>query len=890
MKFPKMKTPKPSKRALIILSILLTMFLTFAIPVTILYAKAMDDMIPSDQSTTLYNKYSPSHYSFQTVTPDRHFWQVSSKASDNINSIFDHVLSMAFLVGVQITRFFNFVAREAFEFSFMDSLISGIEDIIKNLTGVSGGDIGNGLWGSMFGIFASITLCYVLWQVVRFRFLDSLGTMASFVLALVVAFAFISNAGSFLRLMNTAGNELAATMYKGLAAPGGLNSSTTTGVQQISEQVWMELVMKPYGMLQFDDASAYEKHPDLVDKVLTTDPYSDERDKALKDVKGTWPAVEKVRADEQMIVLLCNGIFSLIILGLFCFWAISTIYFRIKLLIHATVMAVTLLASLLPGREAGLSVIRSQFLKLMGLVLMTTFAMFFLDLSLVVGHMTFDIVYSKAKAGWFTAMALETIVVFVVFKYREEIGSVFSKAAGHVPMTPRMKSTLLDETQRWGTRKLMSKASETLGGVFNRKEPEGVPNTFNPSALSRAGDNLNDATTASMQLRYQREKEASEQIAAETNKPVQYTPFVTKVNQNMQDGVKNPFRGMDKDWKEEKGRLGAIQKDGGDIRQAILTTGVSHDMNDQQVAATMYMNENAIRQASSLMVNRPKAAVSQLQRAGILNKNRKLEASVNDFIMVELFERYKIEHKSAFDTAMATGQPVNHTDFVKSMDERFRAAGLNTTQKVNTTMLSRSGRISIASKFESMPAYTKKRQDLLSANDALRKPSGSPEAFSPSVPPISLPAPISPASVMKGMPKLPNNSRQSAETPNFLFGKPHVKMSIDFSKVKIPDIIKQNMEVAKEKVNSRVEGLQPGEQLRIDSVAKTSVVVNLKNKLTTEVSEGLDGLNNELKIMQRANGRKLTEAQTTTDTENIVKKTSKTAQQTRKPNSRPSIQ
>ncbi|MFD2614697.1 CD3337/EF1877 family mobilome membrane protein [Paenibacillus gansuensis] len=887
MKIPRMRIKKPSRRALVIAGVFLTIFLAFAIPVTVSYAKAMDDMIPSDKSTTtLYNKYSPANYSFQTATPDRHFWQVGAKANDSINTIYDHLLSMAFLIGVQITRFFNFVAREAFQFTFMDSLITGVEDIIQNLTGVSGGNIGNGLWGSMFGIFASITLCYVLWQVIRFRFLDSIGTMASFLLALVVAFAFFSNAGTFLRFMNSAGNELAATMYKGLAVPGGLNTSTTNGVQQISEQVWLELVMKPYGMLQFDDASAYEKHPDLVGKVLKTDPYSDERDKALKAVKGTWPAVEKVRSDEQMIILLCNTIFSVFILGLFCFWAIATIFFRIKLLIHAVVMAVTLLAALLPGREAGLSVLRGQFLKLMGLVLMTTFTMFFLDLSLVVGHMTFNIVHTKA--GWFTGMLLEAIVVFVIFKYREEIGSVFSKAAGHIPMAPKVKNTILDETQRWGTRRLMTKAGETMSGVFNRKEPEGVPSKLNPSALSKAGDNLNDATTASMQLRYQREKDASEQVAAETGQPVQYTPFVAKVNDNIRNGVKHPFRGMDKDWKEEKGRLEAIQKDGGNVREAILTTGVSEDMNDQQVAATMYSNENAIRQASTFMVNRPKTAVNQLQRANTLNKNRKLETTVNDFVMVELFERYKVEYKTAIDTAAATGDTVKHSDFVNDMDKRFKAAGLNTTQKVNDKMLSRNGRISVASKFESMPEFGKKRDDLLEANDAFRKVTAPAEGIKPAVPPAKIPVPASPASVLQSMPTLPNASQKLDMAPILLTGKPQVKADIDMSRVRMPDNIQQRMKDANEKVKTGVEGIQPGEQLRIDTVANTSVVVNLKNKVSTEVSEGLDGLNNELKVMQRANGRKL--AQTNTDTDNVVKKNSTTAQQTRKPTSRPTVQ
>ncbi|MGU3473133.1 CD3337/EF1877 family mobilome membrane protein [Paenibacillus sp. D51F] len=978
----------------VILSVVLTLLVAFAVPVTISYANSMDDMIPTDKTPgTLYNKYSPSHYSFQTLTPERHFWEVGAQATDSVNSVYDHGLSMVFLGGVQVTRFFNFIAREAFTFSFMDSLIDGVEEIIQGLTGINGGNLGSGLWGSMFGIFATITLAYVLWQVVRLRFLDSLQTMFSFVLALVVALAFFANAGSFLRLMNDGGNELAATMYKGLAAPGGLSTSTTTGVQAISEQMWMELVMKPYGMLQFDDSSAYENHPNLVDKVLKTDPYSAERVEALRSVKKTFPAVEKIRSDEQMIILLCNAIFSAIILGLSCFWAIATIFMRIKLLIHAIIMSVTLLASLLPGREASLSVVRGQFIKLIGLVMMTVFTMLFLDLSLVAGHMVFNIVY-KANAGWFTAMLLETIVVFVIFKYRTEIGSVFSKAAGHIPMVPKAKSTVLDAVQRNVTRSLYNKAGASVSSMFSRKEPEGVPSTFNPNSISKAGDSLNDATTASMQLRYQREKDAAEQVAAETGQPVQYTPYVQKVNENLRNNVKNPFRGMDKEWKDEKSRLSDIKKDGGDVKQAILTQGVNEGMNDQQVAATMYANENAIRQASTFMVNRPKSAINQIQRAGTLNKNRKLETSVNDFIMVELFERYKVEYKRAIDTAALTGNSVDHTDFVKNMDGRFKAAGLNTTEKVNVTMQKRSGRISVASHFNSMPEFVKKRDDLLAANEAFRKAAASQtdipasvksvnpklplsainvlstagvKVRSPQAPLATAPkseaasalqtkklVPLSKGQVLKELPtvtdvslpvaspdmnynvrpklntnvdaaqvKLPNdlkkkitqskekiahnvarsefaerivlNNSTSVRSANRIDmlneNKVNMASSVDMSKVKMPDSVKHAIEEGAAKIKNGTR-LNPGDefQVRLNKDATTKVIVNLKNKVTTEVSTNLDVMNREIELMKKANGRKLQEAQGNKDTENVVKKNTRSAQQTRKPVKRSTVE
>lgn len=939
-----MRIKTPSRRSLVILSIVLTMFLAFVLPITVSYAQSLDNMIPKNtdpqQQNALYNQ--PYHYSFQTATPDRHFWEVSAKASDGINTINDHVLSMIFLAGVEVTRFFNFIAREAFHFSFMDSLIDEAEKMVKALSGISGGDLGNGMWNSLFGVLATVTVALVIWQVIRFRFLDSLQTMFSFLLALVVAFAFFANIGTFLRSINGAGNGLASAMYQGLAIPGGLSTSDAAGVDQISNQIWMELVMKPYGMLQFDDAGAYEgQYQQDVINVLKTDPYSDERNKALIGLKDKFPSVVKIRSDEQMVILLCNTLFGAFILGISCFWAIATIFVRIKLLIHAIIMSITLLAALLPGREAGLSVLRSQFLKLIGLVVMTTFTMFFLELSLVMGHLVYNIVAVKAKLGWFTGMLLEAIVIFVIFKYREELGSVFSKAAGHIPMMPKPKSTTVDEIQRSVTRKLTNKAGAAIGHVFNRKEPEGVPSTFKPDSISKASDNLNAATTASMQLRYQQEKEASEQMAQETGQPVQYTPYVQKVNENLRNNTKNPFRGMDKEWKEEKTRLEGIKKDGGDVKQAILTRGVTDDMNDQQVAATMYSNENAIRQASQFMVNRPKTALNQMQRAGTLNKNRKLESSVNDFVMVELFQRYKVEYKQAIDTAAATGEPVQHTDFVKSMDQRFKSAGLTTTQKVNDTMLSRGGRISVASKFETMPEFGQKRDDLLRANEAFRRASAPQEGIAESVPQINPSLPINkktalqkvgvtkglnqkgqedyliPASkptpqsheLVKNTPRgmgtkvvpfkqpAAKNDLNSSETVhavnhlNLLAeNKVNAVPKVDMGKVNLPASMKQAMDkrTADLKQTARME---KGDTVKIDTKANIQVFNDMKTKVSQEDSDGMNRLHlhNELNNMQNAKKRGLNKAQNNEATKNIVKNNAQTAKDSRKNNNRPNV-
>ncbi|CAM4048284.1 CD3337/EF1877 family mobilome membrane protein [Paenibacillus alkaliterrae] len=891
----KMKRIKrPSKRTAIILGVLIAFVFCFIVPVSVSYASSLDEMIPncpkndpscSNQNTALYNKFGVSKYAFQTVQPERSFWNVGAKATDSINSIYDHSLSMLFLLGVQITRFFNFIVREAFTFSYMDTFIDGIAGMIKNLTGVSGGFMGRGLWNSMFGVFASATLLYMLWQVIRLRFLDTVQTAVSFLLAVVVALTFFSQAGTILKFFNAAATELGDTMYTALAVPAGLNQSSSDGITVVTEQVWMNLVMRPYTMLQYDKADLYETDPATVQKILNTDPYSEARDKALKDVQDKYPAVGKIRSDEQMVILVCNALFGLLILGLLSFWSLATIFIRLKLLIHAAFMSVTLLASLLPGREAGLSVVRGQFVKLIGISLTTTITFFFLDLSIVMGHMAFNIVYNTAKAGWFVAMLVEAIIIVVVFKYRTELGSVFSKAAGVIPMPQKAKSTVMDAVQRNVTRSVYSKAGTAVSGMFNRKEPEGVPSTFNPNSIHKAGDNLNDATNASMQLRYQREKDSAEQLSSESGQPVQYTPYVQRVNENLKNGTKNPFRGMDKEWKEEKTRLKGIKDDGGDVKQSILTQGVNEVMNDQQVAATMYSNENAIRQASTFMVNRPKRAVEQMQRAGTLNKNRKLETSIDDFCMIEIFERYKVEYKQAIDTANATGEPVKHSDFVKGMESRFKQASLSTTQQVNKKMLSRNGRISVASQFHNMPEFRQKRDDLLSANAAFMKATSPKEGVQILAPAVTSSAPISTSGLAKLLPAVPTASTK-LDIPLTVTATPQVQASFDMLRVKLPDNLKKSMDDAKAGLSRAVSALEPGERFEVDTVAKTAVLINMQQTVSAKVSTDLNTVSKELEVMRRASGTKLTEAAVNTKNKEIEQKVTKKAQTTRTPKKR----
>ncbi|GKS12975.1 hypothetical protein YDYSY3_39750 [Paenibacillus chitinolyticus] len=899
MKMPSTATQnKRGFKFFVMLGLALLLIFSVIIPVGVTYAKSLDELVPQDsQKDAIYNKYGVSKYSFQTGTKERQFWQVGAKAKDGIVSAYDQMISMGFLGNVQLTRFFTYIAREAFTFSFMNDLIDGAEEIIQNITGIKLGTIQSGsFWDSLGMNFVYITVIYILWLMLRARFLDGMQQILSFVMALVISLAFFSNAGIFLKSLNNLGTYAGEGIYAGLSRATGLNPDQQDGVTIIADQVWQELVLRPYSLLQYDDTNVMKNDPALFDKILNTEPFSDERENALKEAAKKYPGVNSTRSAEQIIILLVNLGFSIVILGLFTFWSLATIYMRLRFLTHAIVMSITLLASLLPGREAGISVIRSQFIKLLGMAAMTLITMFFLQLSLVVGHFVYDIVTVKANKGWFLGMILEAIAVFVIFKYRDEIGSVFTKVSGAIPAMPKAKSAVLDTVQRAATRGLYTGAANKISGLFNKQEPAGVPSTFSPNSLSKANTDLNAATNSSMMLRYQKEKQASEALAQENGEAVQYSPFVQRVNQNLRNGTKNPFRGLDKEWKEEKSRLKDVKEDGGNVKQAILSHGVQEGMNDQEVAATMYGNEHAIRKAASFMVQRPKRDIEQMNRAKTLNRNRKLQTAVDDFCMIQLFDRYKVEHKTAVQESTVSGQPVKHTDFVKNMDSRFKEAGLNTTQKVNDTMLVKSGRISIASHFEGMKEFDAYKMNLLKANEAFRKVSPPTEGITLPGPSIRVSAPISKDAVVAQMPKLPD-SKQSTSLKNMSSTVSlHVKpVSIETKLNPLTNMknvnfksadLKSKMEEAKQTLGKSVQ--LDDLRLEIDTSTKHQVVVDMKqkassmkHKISGDVSNGLQEEMNHLKHMQRSR-QVATVSQASANLSQKVQNQAKTVRQSKK--------
>ncbi|MBE3650817.1 CD3337/EF1877 family mobilome membrane protein [Paenibacillus polymyxa] len=830
----------------------------------------IDNLIPNDGSSANYNQPA-SRYQVETVNPDRGALEIEEKAQDSMNAFLDFVVSGCLMITIYTTKFFIFIAQEAFEFRYFNLIVDVVVELVQNLTGIRFGSWGDGLWGDFIGVFIQITIVYILFLMIKGRFLDGMSSIASFLIALAIILAFFTNLGPFLKGVNSFGEDLNNSFYITFSSnstnPGtgvGNNSSNNGkgGVSGFSRELWTEVVDRPYQMMQFDSMNV---DPTTLKKVLNTEPDSEDRTKALKDAEVDYPHVAKSRTLSKFGIVIMNGILSLIILICFSYFAFFSILGRLKALYQSAMMSFTLFAALLPGRGGGVPALQPQFIKLIGSLFSAVMGLLFLDISLVLGHGVFTVVH-KITSSWFVSLVIETITILAGFYFRKDIAGFLVRkvnpgSGGGIQVPQRKPSVLAYSFKRKLSDgiydRTVGKAVSTIFGGNKGANKVGMPRKFNPLSLNNANKSLDDATAASMSLRYHNEKTAAEDVAASSGEPVQYTPFVSKVNENLENGMKNPFRGLDKEWKTEKDRLASIKSGKGNMKDAILTRGIHPGMNDQQVASVMYANESAIRQTGDFFKDRPKEASQQIKIAKKLQGNEKLKASMDDFAMMQLYKRYKQDQRDSVQQARKTGERVQQTPFVQDMNLRFKTAGLHNASQIKTAMSNPLKRASIISHFSGMPEFSKQQTKLLDANESLNIMTRSTRlsAAPAKINAVSIKGPLQSKAREQIIRQATGSKVDTVKIPYRAHIAPELNTRMDMSKVKIKDT---KLQSAMREKSAEIKRLMveegTSEKLNVVNTKQVQMeqAFKIKNKMSSEITEALRTEKKSLTIMNKA--------------------------------------
>ncbi|MFB5268168.1 CD3337/EF1877 family mobilome membrane protein [Paenibacillus enshidis] len=687
-------------------------------------ASSIGKMLPSDGSSSNYNDYPLDHYSVETHSPERGMFEIVDKAKDATNSFWDVVISILFLIHVFIAKTFTFIAQEAFAFSYFNLLIDTVSNVIKNVTGISFGNWGTGLWGSFLPIFIEVMIIYICYLLLRSRLLDVFSQIVSFTVVLVLIMAFFVFLGDTLKYINNAVGDINQAAYSTVTT-GSYSGNSKSSMTQLSTEVWKQVVIRPYSMLQFDtdqvDAST-------LSSVLSHAPGTDERDAALEAAAQKYPGVQTGRVPGKFLLLFVNAFLSGFILALYIYLSVMTIWTRMLSIVRSAKTTITLFLALLPGKGVGMSVIQQQIGGVLIAAGSTLLYMLFLSFALVLGQGLYTAVFNVTH-NWFAAMGFQVLLLCaLLWEVRKRNGNFrnpFSKKDYSSSEKSKKPSIVSRTYKRRSGNDLYNRTlgKPSLLGHANMKT-NGVPKRFNPSVLQDGGRNINDAVANSMMLRYQREKDAAEKLSLETGAPLVYSPFVEQVHNNLQNGVKNPFRGLDKDWNKESERLSAVKKAGGNLKDAVLTQGLQPHMNDEQAAETMFRNEASINQARTFMSERPKEAMLQIRNAKKFVRNEQMEQSVDRFAFDQLYSRYNKERKDSVNVAKKTGEPIKDTPFVEKMNERFQHAGLHTAAEIKAAMNDKSKRADLMIHFNGMEEFQQTKDKLYSANEKYRKATG----------------------------------------------------------------------------------------------------------------------------------------------------------------------
>lgn len=719
--------------AFIILCFTWLLFIIMPAPAS---ASSIGNIVPTDGSSSNYNDYPLDHYNIETYTPERGAFEIADKAQDATNAFWDNVFSIFFLVHAFLAKIFIFIAQEAFEFSYFNTMIDMVADIVKDVTGISFGNWGTGLWGGYLPVFIELMLVYVMYLLIRSRLLDAFSQALSFIMVLVLIMGFFTFLGPTLKYINNTVGDINRFAVSTVTT-GSASGDPASSVRQLSSEVWHQVVIRPYTMLQFDTAQV---DPSTLSSVLSTAPGTDERSAALEAAAQKYPGVQNARIPAKALMLILNGFLSGFILVLYIYLGVMTIGTRMLAIVRSAISSITLFVALLPGKGVGITVIQKQIGGVFVAAVSTVLYMFFLSFTLVLGQGLYSAVYNQTNS-WLIAILLQVILLCVILWQAKRRNGHFTNPYAKNINSNSEKTKKPSMISRTFQRRL---GDDLYDGTLGRKGPllghsnlrsNRVPRGFNSSGILNNGRNVNAAVATSMMLRYQREKDAAEKHAHETGAPLMYSPFVEQVHTNLQNGFNNPFKGLDKDWNRESERLAAVKKAGGNLKDAVLTQGVQPHMNDEQVAETMYRNEYSINQARAFMDERPKEAMQQIKSAKKLVKSDQMDQSVDRFAFDQMYTRYNKERMDRVNAAKASGEPITYTPFVENMDERFKQAGLQSAAEIKAAMNDKSKRADLMVHFKGMDEFQNTKDKLYAANEKYRKSTGKNESGSSSVAP-----------------------------------------------------------------------------------------------------------------------------------------------------------
>lgn len=362
------------------------------------------------------------------------------------------------------------------EFDFVKKVITHLDVMMQNLTGISETSFGEGkgLFNAFLGIVAVLTAAYAAFVFLWKRSsLESLGTILQTVTALTLALLLFSNYGTFLMNANKLTTEASGLIMTGSADKLTGNDRTNEEVlRETNRNIKRMFIHRPYLFMQYGTDNEEAIGRERVNELLQAEPGSEKRKNIVREEvnkKGNQLMTSAYVLERFVFSWFYTGMNALNSIPIYLM-SLLLIVLQFWFLGIAAVAPFAFLFAALPGQFGVLRRYMAQlFLPLALKLLLSAGAVFvFFITSLLYAERGFGSVNSYIAVG-----VVQFIVLMLVFFLRKRIYSIFSEGSRELRML-RAEMALLRKSMLSPVKTGVQTATTAAGAVIGAVATGGV--------------------------------------------------------------------------------------------------------------------------------------------------------------------------------------------------------------------------------------------------------------------------------------------------------------------------------------------------------------------------------------------------------------------------------
>lgn len=351
------------------------------------------------------------------------------------------------LFNMMMTYFMMGILNFAYEFDFVNRVITHLDVMVKNITGISGETFtrGKGLFDGFLGIVVMISVGYAAFMYLWKRSsLESLGTLLQTVIALSLSLLLFSNYSTFLTNANKLTTEASGLFLSGSADKMTDGDQTNANVRkEMNKNIHQMFIHRPYLIMQYGTDNEEAIGKERINKLLKTKP-GEKRNKIVNDEvrkKGNQMMTSASVTDRFVFSFFYTGMNGLNSIPIYLM-SFLLIVLQFWFLGIAMVAPFAFLFAAIPGQFGVLRKYMAELFLPLGLKLLVSVGaifVFFIS-SMLYNVRSFGSVHDYLAIGF-----VQFGVLMLIFLLRKRVFNIFSTGSKEMAML-RAEMALLRES------------------------------------------------------------------------------------------------------------------------------------------------------------------------------------------------------------------------------------------------------------------------------------------------------------------------------------------------------------------------------------------------------------------------------------------------------------